>query len=354
VLKILSRITEPTRGYAEVRGRVGSLLEVGTGFHPELTGRENVYLNGAILGMTKLEIGRRFDEILSFAGVEKFADTPVKHYSSGMYLRLAFAVAAHLEPEIMLVDEVLAVGDAEFQKKCLAKMEQVGHEGRTVIFVSHNMPAISRLSERVILLEDGGVRDDGPPQRVVGTYLSSGLGTMAERRWRDLANAPGNDIVRLTAVRVKTRNGRVTDAIDIREPVGIELEYVVFKEGHPLWACFNLSNEQGVFVFTAIDHDPAWRNRNRVVGRYSSTAWIPGNLLAEGTMIVWPVIQTMHPRLLHVSERDAVAFQVLDSADGDSARGDWGGHVPGVVRPLLNWNTEFLDDGSEKSGCGRE
>jgi lipopolysaccharide transport system ATP-binding protein len=259
-----------------------------------------------------------------------------------MYLRLAFAVAAHLEPEILLVDEVLAVGDAEFQKKCLTKMEQVGDEGRTVIFVSHNMPAITRLSQRVILLDDGGLRDDGPPHRVVGTYLRGGLGTMAERRWPDLASAPGNDIVRLTAATVRTEDGAIRDAVDIRKPVGIELEYVVLQEGHQLWPCFNLLNDEGTTVFAAIDHDPVWRRRERPIGRYRSTARIPGNLLAEGTMMVWPVIQTMHPRVIYVSVRDAVAFQVLDSTDGDSARGDWAGHLPGVIRPLLEWTTQTI------------
>ncbi len=172
LLKILSRITEPTEGYAEIRGRVGSLLEVGTGFHPELTGRENIYLNGAIIGMKKAEIDRKFDEIVAFAEIEKFLDTPVKRYSSGMYVRLAFAVAAHLEPEILLVDEVLAVGDAAFQKKCLGKMGDVAKEGRTVLFVSHNMAAVQNLCRRSLLLNDGQVVLDGSTDRVVMKYLS--------------------------------------------------------------------------------------------------------------------------------------------------------------------------------------
>src|SRR3990172_2695500 len=183
LLKILSRITEPTEGRAEIYGRVGSLLEVGTGFHRELTGRENIYLNGGILGMKKGEIERKFDEIVDFSGVEKFIDTPVKHYSSGMHVRLAFAVAAHLEPEILMVDEVLAVGDAQFQKKCLDKMKEVGQEGRTVLFVSHNMQAITRLCERVILLREGSVFIDGPSHQVVGSYLNAGQGPVACREW---------------------------------------------------------------------------------------------------------------------------------------------------------------------------
>ena len=191
LLKILSRITEPTSGFAEISGPVGSLLEVGTGFHPELTGRENIFLNAAILGMKKVEIGRKFDEIVEFAEVSKFIDTPVKHYSSGMYLRLAFAVAAHLEPEVLIVDEVLAVGDARFQKKCLNKMQDVGKQGRTVLFVSHNMQAIARLCPRTILLDDGGIIEDGPSHKVVRAYLNSGPSTIASREWSDAAKAPG-------------------------------------------------------------------------------------------------------------------------------------------------------------------
>jgi lipopolysaccharide transport system ATP-binding protein len=354
LLKILSRITEPTAGFAEIRGRVGSLLEVGTGFHPELTGRENIYLNGAILGMKRVEIDRKFDEIVAFAEVEKFIDTPVKRYSSGMGLRLAFAVAAHLEPEILLVDEVLAVGDADFQKKCLNKMEDVGQQGRTVLFVSHNMPAITRLCERTILLDEGHLLQDGPSHQVVSTYLNSGLGTTAAREWPDLTEAPGDDIVRLCAVRVRTEDGQVTDTVDIRQPVGIEIEYEVLRSGHALWPCFYTRNEEGVLLFSAIDIDPDWRGRPRPAGRYVSTAWIPGNLLAEGTIIVAPLMWTIHPTTLHFRERDAIAFQVIDTLDGDSARGDWAGHMTGVVRPLLEWNTQFDPNGREAVATATE
>ena len=344
LLKILSRITEPTVGFVDIRGRVGSLLEVGTGFHNELTGRENVYLNGAILGMKRDEIDRKFDEIVAFAEVEKFIDTPVKHYSSGMYLRLAFAVAAHLEPEILLVDEVLAVGDAAFQRKCLNKMEGVGQQGRTVLFVSHNMPAITRLCERAILLDEGRVIQDGPASQVVSTYLSSDLGTTAMREWPDLGQAPGNEVARLRAVRVRGEDGQVIDVVDIRQPVGIEMEYEVLKPGYALWPHFKLHNEEGLRIFVAFDLDPSWRGRPRPAGRYVSTAWIPGNLLAEGTMIIGPAIRTEQPKMLHFYERDAVAFQVVDSLDGDSARGDYGGRMKGVVRPILEWETQFSEN----------
>jgi lipopolysaccharide transport system ATP-binding protein len=357
LLKILSRVTEPTEGRIEVYGRVGSLLEVGTGFHSELTGRDNIYLNGAILGMSRNEIKSKFDEIVTFAEVEKFIDTPIKHYSSGMYLRLAFAVAAHLEPEILLVDEVLAVGDMSFQKKCLNKMQDIGQGGRTVLFVSHNMPAITRLCPRTILLENGKILSDDVSYRVVSTYLGSGLGTRAAREWPDLDHAPGNDIVRLRAVRVKSEDGRITDAIDIRKPVAIEMEYEVLQPNFVLIPNYHFFNEEGVYVFVSGDPDLVGRRSPKAPGRYVSTAWIPGNFLAEGGMIVGAAISTMDPAKTHFWERDAVAFQVIDSLEGDSARGNYGGHIPGVVRPILQWFTEFKPNHEEmeklSSGRGR-
>ena len=345
LLKVLSRITEPTEGYADVYGRVGSLLEVGTGFHQELTGRENIYLNGAILGMKRAEIDHKFDEIVSFAEVERFMDTPVKHYSSGMRLRLGFAVAAHLEPEILLVDEVLAVGDASFQKKCLNKMQDVGQEGRTVLFVSHNMPAITRLCGRTILLDGGRVLEDGLSHQVVGTYLSSGLGTTAAREWSDLSRAPGDDVVRLCSVRIRTEDGRITEAADIRQPVGLEMEYEVLQPDHILMPYFWVLNQEGVRVFSAIEQEPDWRGRTRPAGHYTSTAWIPGDFLAEGMLFVGAAIRTPERKHRRFQERDAVAFQVIDSLDGDSARGDYTGPMLGVVRPMLKWETHYTPDG---------
>ncbi|MGD8683850.1 MAG: ABC transporter ATP-binding protein, partial [Chloroflexota bacterium] len=200
LLKILSRITEPSTGEATIRGRVASLLEVGTGFHPELTGRENIYLSGSILGMTRDEIVRRFDQIVEFAGVEQFLDTPVKRYSSGMQVRLGFAVAAHLEPEVLLVDEVLAVGDASFQAKCLGRLEEIGSEGRTVIFVSHSMPSIQRLCSYAILLDHGGVVAQGATSDVVHEYLDTGLGHTHERSWDEPAGGPGDRVARLRSI----------------------------------------------------------------------------------------------------------------------------------------------------------
>jgi lipopolysaccharide transport system ATP-binding protein len=344
LLKMLSRITEPTTGAIDLYGRVGSLLEVGTGFHPELSGRENIYLNGAILGMLRTEIARKFDEIVAFAEVEKFIDTPVKHYSSGMYLRLAFAVAAHLEPEILIVDEVLAVGDARFQRKCLNKMQDVGQQGRTVLFISHSMAAITRLCQRAILLNEGQVIADGPSDRVVSTYLHSGLGTAAERAWPERSKAPGNEVARLRRVRVHDAGGQTAEAIDIRQPVGLEMEFEVLQDGHVLVPNFGLYNEEGVLLFIAIDSDPAWRDKARTVGRHTSTAWIPGNFFAEGSLTVNAAVSTFDPVYVHAGETEAVAFQVVDSMDGDSARGGFAGVLPGVIRPLLRWENKFSSD----------
>ena len=347
LLKILSRITEPTRGRAELYGRVGSLLEVGTGFHPELTGRENIFLNGVIMGMKREEIERKFDEIVSFAEVSRFLDTPVKRYSSGMYVRLAFAVAAHLEPEILIVDEVLAVGDAGFQRKCLDKMRDVSQHGRTVLFVSHNMSAITRLCDRTILIDQGRVLDDGPSHRVVSAYLRSGLGTTSVREWPDKSKAPGNRIAWLRSVRVVNESHVASDATDIRRPVGIQMEFEVTTPGHVLVPNFHFFNEEGVNIFIAGDQDPQWRRQTRPLGRYVTSAWIPGNFLAEGTVLVGVALSTFDPATIHFFERDAVAFQVVDTLNGDSARGDYAGPMPGVVRPLLNWNTEFFPNVAE-------
>ncbi len=340
LLKVLSKITVPTSGRIGIRGRVSSLLEVGTGFHPELTGRENVYLNGTILGMRKNEIDQKFDEIVDFSGVEKFLETPVKRYSSGMRVRLAFAVAAHLEPEILLVDEVLAVGDAQFQKKCIEKMQDVGRNGRTVLFVSHSMPAVTRLCPRVILLNGGRVEIDDVSHRVVSAYLQAGKATKGERIWPEPLEAPGDEVVRLSSVRVRTRDKLVTEAVDISGPVGLEIEYLVLQNGYEFKIYFHLINEEGIEVFTSLDNDQAWRKRIRPPGRYVSTAWIPGNLLSEGMHFVGAGIRTLNPELKRFSVNEIVGMQVVDSMDGQGARVDFTGDFPGIIRPLLKWETQ--------------
>ncbi|MBX6362396.1 MAG: ATP-binding cassette domain-containing protein [Gemmatimonadetes bacterium] len=353
LLKILSRITSPTSGRALVCGRVSSLLEVGTGFHPELSGRENVYLNGAILGMTREEIRSKFDEIVEFSDVGKFIDTPVKRYSSGMRLRLAFSVAAHLEPEILMVDEVLAVGDIRFQKKCLSKMDDVAREGRTVLYVAHNMPAIARLCTRAILLDGGRVVQDGPAAEVISTYLNSGLGTSAAREWPDPATAPSGEIVRLRAVRVRNDQGEVTETVDIRRPVRVEMEYDVLKGGYIVLPNMHFFNEEGIYAFGAQDLDPEWRGRRRPPGRYVSTVWIPGNLLSEGMLFVDANMNTLEPFIFQFQCRSAVAFHVVDSLDGDSSRGDWTGPMHCVVRPMFKWTTRYLPQPATVPAGGR-
>lgn len=342
LLKILSKITPPARGRVEIHGRTSSLLEVGTGFHPELTGRENVYLNATILGMRKREVDRKFDEIVEFSGVEKFLDTPVKRYSSGMRVRLAFAVAAHLEPEILIIDEVLAVGDAAFQEKCLNKMQDVGNEGRTVFFVSHNMQAVTRLCERVITLKDGQVVADGNAHEMVAAYMHEGTSSSAERTWDDIDTAPGGDMVRLRSVRVKDAQGHTAASLDIRQRAGIEMRFEVTQDGYTLLPHLKLANNAGVLAFITVDVDPAWRKKKRPRGIYTATAWIPGNLLSEGDYFVHAGMTTLYPQKIHqYHEREVISFRVVDPMEGDSARGDWVNELGGLVRPMLDWETEF-------------
>jgi lipopolysaccharide transport system ATP-binding protein len=340
LLKILSRITRPSAGSVEIIGRVGSLLEVGTGFHPDLTGRENIYLNGAILGMRRVEIRKKFDEIVAFSELEKFVETPVKFYSSGMYVRLAFSVAAHLEPEILIMDEVLAVGDAAFQQKCLDKMRDIRLQGRTIFFVSHDLSAVTRLCKRVVLLEGGRVTAEGQPQEVVNRYLNSSWKAGAERAWGEGLDAPGNNAVRLRRVRVRDESGATASAFDVRRPVHVEVTYDVLEEGHALAPVVELYNEEGTEVFSTHDAGSEWRRRARSRGRYTSSVRIPGNLLAEGSLIAHVSVMSHFPStILHAREANAVAFQIVDEPGGDSARGDYVGPMPGVVRPLLEWTT---------------
>jgi lipopolysaccharide transport system ATP-binding protein len=344
LLKIISRITFPTTGHALIRGRISSLLEVGTGFHPELTGRENIYLNGTILGMRKQEIDRKIDDIIAFSGVERFIDTPVKRFSSGMRVRLAFSVAAHLEPDILIIDEVLAVGDADFQQKCLNAMEAVGRSGRTVLFVSHNMKAVARLCNRTILLENGKIVADGPSAQVVSRYLSSEQGTTGARKWSDPGKAPQGSYTRLRAVSVKAQDESVSESFDIRHPIYVEMEYDVLESGQLLLPHFGLNNEDGDCVFISVDLDPEWRNRPRPEGRYLSKALIPGNLLNEGMMFINAYMLTLNPIRVEFAERNAVSFNVVDSFGEDTARGDYNKTMPGVVRPKLKWSTTHLSN----------
>jgi lipopolysaccharide transport system ATP-binding protein len=332
LLKILSRITKPTRGRVEIRGRVGSLLEVGTGFHAELTGRENVYLNGSILGMKRREIDQRFDEIVAFAEMDRFLDTPVKRYSSGMYMRLAFAVAAHLDPEILLVDEVLAVGDAAFQAKCIGKMGDVSRAGRTVLLVSHNMAAIQGLCSTAVWLDGGGVAAQGETHAVVRQYLQRAAALSAHRIWDDDDPAAGNHQVRLR--RVDVRSAEADDGVlSVRTPVTMDFELELLREAAVSLSIL-LYDEAGILVFNAGNICKA----PLAVGRYCHRCTIPGDLLNDGRYFV-SVLAVKNDADIILRCDQAVAFDVADSAD---MRGAWYGKWPGVVRPALDWSVERI------------
>jgi lipopolysaccharide transport system ATP-binding protein len=334
LLKILSRITEPTAGHVEIRGRVGSLLEVGTGFHPELTGRDNVYLNGAILGMKRAEIARNFDAIVAFAEVEKFIDTPVKHYSSGMYLRLAFAVAAHLQTEVLIVDEVLAVGDAEFQKKCLGKMHDVSQGGRTVLFVSHNMTAVQSLCRHALMMNQGKLDASGSVALVVARYLREAQSSVTERHWTQPLSAPGNDLIRIKRVRVLPDDNSDGRLLTMQTPLRIETEYWVIKAGVMTHLTYHLLNDQGVIVLTS-----GCGAAVREPGVYRAVCQLPANLLNSGGYFLKLLI-VKNENIVTCRIDDIASFNVEDTAERSHA---CMGREPGVVQPLLTWTTEGIN-----------
>jgi len=337
LLKLLSRISEPTEGRALLRGRVGSLLEVGTGFHPELTGKENVYLNGAILGMSRSQIKRRFDEIVEFADVGRFLETPVKRYSSGMQVRLAFAVAAHLEPEILIVDEVLAVGDVAFQRKCLGKMSDVTSQGRSVLFVSHNMSVVSRLCDTGIWLDGGKIVVQGPMEGVVRQYLGSSAEGDARYEADGLDGAPGNEVIRLRGVRVREHHGKVSSSVDAQNPVFVEIEYAVLQR-KALRTAFRLTSAEGAILFTSTDTDDEERyGRERDPGIYISRCEIPPRLLKRGLYFL--TISSSIPMVkVNFVMENVVSFSV-DQTDGilDDNR-------LGLIQPALSWDVKRVSD----------
>jgi lipopolysaccharide transport system ATP-binding protein len=350
ILKLIANITVPTEGEIRINGRLSALIEVGSGFHPELSGRENVYLSGSIMGMRRREIDAKLDSIVEFAGVRQFIDTPVKRYSSGMYVRLGFAIAAHLDPEILLLDEVLAVGDAAFQAKCMQRIKELEDGGTTIVFISHDLTAVERLCQRVVLMRHGRIAQEGRSRDVIREYhqgavapsTSAALHTAAIRQWPANDDAPGNEIARLRSVRVRTREGQTTSSIDIRRPVGIEVEYDVLDAGHVLIPNYHFVNQDGLHVFSVQDAESEWRRRPRSVGRYVSTAWVPGNFMAAGNFSVDIAVSSHVPLVrVHALVQGPVAFEVVDSFEGDSARGDYMGEYPGVVRPIVDWTTEY-------------
>ncbi len=339
LLKVLSRVTDPTEGYGELRGRVGSLLEVGTGFHPELTGRENILLNGAILGMHKKEIEARFDEIVAFSEVEKFIDTPVKRYSSGMYLRLAFAVAAHLEPEILVVDEVLAVGDADFQRKCLGKMGDVANSGRTVLFVSHNMSAILRLTQDSIVLDKGKVLLRAPSSEAVDFYLNRGLSKLGERFWEEDEVPVSSVPFRPLAIRILDKTGQVSDSVRSVEPIRIEIDYELTEDVTGLRVGYYLFTTRGEPVFTSFDIDSEELFKEytaRPKGIYTSRCTIPPDTLNEGRFLLG-INASSYGIRRYFQDDQALSFSV----DASGAPGThWPEPRPGPVRPVLGWEIE--------------
>jgi lipopolysaccharide transport system ATP-binding protein len=336
LLKVLSRVTDPTQGYGEIHGRVGSLLEVGTGFHPELSGRENIYLNGAILGMRREEIDRKFDEIVEFSEVGKFIDTPVKRFSSGMYLRLAFAVAAHLEPEILVVDEVLAVGDAEFQRKCLGKMSDVAQEGRTVLFVSHNMSAVLRLTQETIVLDQGKMVMRAPTPEAVDHYLNMGLTKQGERDWSGEAFLNQHSPFVPVALRILNLAGQVVDTVNAAEGFSIEWVYHLTEDITGLRVGIYMMTTRGEFVFTSFDTDDEQLYEQytvRTPGRYISRCRIPPNLMNEGRYVLG-VNASVYRIQRFFQDDKALTFTV----DATGAPGmQWPEPRLGPVRPKLEW-----------------
>lgn len=339
LLKILSRITEPTSGRFGVKGRVASLLEVGTGFHPELTGRENIYLSGTLLGMTRAEIKRHFDEIVAFAEIDQFLDTPVKRYSSGMYVRLGFAIAAHLQPEILIVDEVLAVGDAQFQKKCLGKMGDVAKSGRTVLFVSHNMVAVRVLCQQVMILEQGRLTASGPARTTVDNYLLQSAGKLLERTWDSPDEAPGSLAVRVKRVAVLSEDSNAGE-LTISKPFRLEFDYWILQDGLTFNPSVVLQTADGTPVLnTGPLGTDATLCRPLPRSLYRSICRIPGGLLND---------ELYRIQLYLIRDRsacearldDMLTFELVD----DAVRTDWYGKWIGVVRPELLWNTQRLTD----------
>jgi lipopolysaccharide transport system ATP-binding protein len=339
LLKILSRITEPTNGFVEVHGRVGSLLEVGTGFHQELTGRENIYLNGAILGMRKVEIDRKFNEIVAFAEIDRFLDTPVKHYSTGMQTRLGFAVAAHLDPEILLVDEVLAVGDAAFQKKCLGKMQDVARGGRTVVFVSHNMGSIAQLCKRALWLDRGQVKSSGDPSAVIAEYLSDSA--RAQSTWVNPSDGAGKQETRIESVRILTAAGDPSSAVSFDREFRIEIGYQVIYPTRNLTVLCRLTDCRGTVIWTSWDTDSThWNGLIREPGRYLSVCHVPGSLLRPGQYFVSVAAYVRGVKVLDIHEG---ALSVDVSEVGFRMNPE----RVGVITPVLRWEVVPLCERKE-------
>jgi lipopolysaccharide transport system ATP-binding protein len=345
LLKILSKVTAPTTGSIKCRGRIASLLEVGTGFNGEMTGRENIYLNGAILGMTKKEISSKIAEIIEFSGCERYIDTPVKRYSSGMTVRLAFAVAAFLEPEILVIDEVLAVGDAEFQKKAIGKMQDISRSGgRTVLFVSHNMVAVRQLCSRCIVLRDGNLVEFGNTAEMIDNYLSLDNVITVYKSW-DNEKSPQNNFIVVKDISVHYQDGSVPENGNfiITEKIGITVNYEIIEEGHTFIHGANFYNSEEINIFNSHDVTSKDRNEKRKKGSYKATMWIPENLFSEGLISISIAFFKPNPYELFIYLEKIIFINIVDEMKGDSARGYYANDFPGFVRPLLNWETNKIE-----------
>lgn len=332
LLKVLSRVTAPTSGRIDIKGRIASLLEVGTGFHPDLSGRDNIFLNGAILGMRKAEIASKLEEIVSFSGIEKYIDTPVKRYSSGMYVRLAFAVAAHLEPEILIIDEVLAVGDAEFQRKCIGKMKDVSKGGRTVLFVSHNMSAINSLCDRTLYLKSGLEEAIGDTSQIIKQYLSG----FASFNYKVMPGEHqiGDNYVKLISARLIKPNYEDAELIEVSEMFGAEIIYEITQEGYMPGPNFLLSTQDGERIFQSMCTEiRPYLSK----GVYKSMVWFPANFLNDSAYKLTVAITTHNPTKIHFTAD--INFQLYDDINSPT-RGDYKGQMHGVMRPLLNWEIQ--------------
>lgn len=344
LLKILSKVTAPTTGNIKVQGRIASLLEVGTGFHPELTGRENIFLNGAILGMTKVEIRSKFDEIVDFSGVERYIDTPVKRYSSGMYVRLAFAVSAFLEPEILIVDEVLAVGDAEFQKKCLGRMGDISrNDGRTILFVSHNMAAVSNLCTSGLFLRNGTIQSTGPIDRVIDEYISYGKVAVGQVLQEDIVYQHRSSRAYFNSISIVSQ-GEITSSVDIKHEVLVVLEYTVTVENAKIHASIHLLDNIGTCILATVNSDSAVIEKDSFFGKplqkgvYRTTAVIPANFLNEKTYSITVYLGSEDPAdFAHTEE--VISFSVVDTGE---MRKEFTGEWMGLIRPKMHWHTNVV------------
>lgn len=348
LLKVISNITAPTTGRIDINGTIGSLLEVGTGFHPELTGRQNVYLSGTIHGMSRKRITALFDQIVDFSEIETFIDTPVKHYSSGMYMRLAFAVSAFAETDILIVDEVLAVGDSQFQKKCITKMQQATTQGRTLLFVSHQLALIANICDRCILLSKGHKLAEGPARETIIEYmnkLEAGEGSDGQIVWSDPATAPANATVRLNRISISSQ-GRVSSAVDIDKPIEIETEFTVLKAGGPFHVSLHILTGEGAIAFNTVNMKSAnlvsdeWAGKLYPEGVYKTTCTIPANFMNDGNYNLSIFILGGEANIIELVKRNILTFTVRETG---AMRAEFMGAWLGVVRPKLEWHTVQLD-----------